>query len=346
MRRQTVTLKDVARAAQVSLSTASEALSGTGRMTETTRRAVLDAAAALDYRPNSVARGLRTGLVQAIGLHHLHAGDRFASHYFREFVTGALEGSQAADYDLTLLSSNPQVPRNRTPRVDGVIIADPIGDDLRAAELLASGLPVVAGEHLPPGLPACPVVAADHADALRRILDHALTQGIGHPAFIGPDANSGWGVLLRTTFLDWCRENGLPAVTRESRFGNADTAEHEAQVGKLLDAEPATDLLVMSSEPIALGALAALRERGRAPRADILLACCGDSPMLSVTTPGITAVDMHPRALGRACAELLIRMIENEVEPPAEPSLLPAGIHWRPSTSRAATRAHDPHPAA
>ncbi|WP_159001435.1 LacI family DNA-binding transcriptional regulator [Streptomyces sp. SBT349] len=341
MRRQTVTLKDVARAAQVSLSTASEALSGTGRMTEATREAVLRAAAALQYRPNAVARGLRTGLVQSIGLHHLHAGDRFASHYFREFVTGALEGSQAGDYDLTLLSSNPQVPRNRVPRVDGVIIADPIGDDLRAAELLASGLPVVAGEHPPPGMPAFPVVAADHEAALRRILDHALAQGITRPAFIGPDANSGWGVLLRGAFLAWCEENGLPGVTRESRFGNLDTAEHEAQVGELLTAEPSVDLLVMSSEPLALGALAALRDRGLVPCADILLACCGDGPMLSVTDPTITGVDMHPRALGRACAELLIRVIENEGETPERRTLLPAEIHWRRST----TRARDGHPA-
>jgi DNA-binding LacI/PurR family transcriptional regulator len=342
MKRQAVTLKDVARAANVSRSTASDALSGTGRMTDATRQAVLDAARRLSYRPNLVARGLRTGAVRSIGLHHLHAGDRFASDYFREFVTGALEGTQAHDYDLTLLSSNPQVPRNLIPRVDGVIIADPIADDLRARQLLEAGLPIVAGEHYPPGVPGSPIVVADHERALREILDHALDQGITHPAFIGPDANSGWGVLLRTTFLAWCQERGLPGSTRQSRFGNTDTDEHEAQVRQLLAAEPATDLLIASSEPIVRGGLAALRHLGRTPGRDVMLACCGDSPTLAITSPAITAIDIHPRALGRECARLLIHMIEHQGQALRPRTVVPAETHWRDSTTRHPTPGRTP----
>ena len=331
MRRQTVTLKDVARAANVSPSTASQALSGTGRMTEATRRAVVRAAQELNYRPNAVAQGLRTGSVRSIGLHHLHAGDRFASDYFREFVTGVLDGTQRADYDLTLLSSNPQVPRNRVPRVDGVIIADPIADDLRARQLLESGLPVVAGEHPPEGMPACPVIAADHATALREILDRAVAHGVRRPAFVGPDANSGWGALLRAEFERWCEAQGLPCATGETRFGDLSVAEHRRATEELLLREPATDLLVLSSEPIVQGALTALAAAGRRVGGDVLLACCGDSPTLAMTAPPTTAVDLHPRALGMACAELLIRLVEHEAEPPVEPRLLPARVRWRAS---------------
>ncbi|MDT0318893.1 LacI family DNA-binding transcriptional regulator [Streptomyces millisiae] len=334
MRRQAVTLKDVARAAKVSPSTASEALSGTGRMTEATREAVIRAARALDYRPNAVARGLRTGILRSIALHHVHAGDRFASDYFREFVTGVLDGTQAQDYDLTLLSSNPAVPRNRVPRVDGVIIADPIADDLRAHELLRSGLPVVAGEHFPPGMPTCPVVAADHGAALREILDHALREGARRPAFVGPDANSGWGVLLRAEFLAWCEEHDLPGITRESRFLNLSVAEHTAMLTELLLGEPEIDLLVVSSEAIALGALDALRALGRAPGADVLLACCGEGRTLSAVTPTVTGVDMRPRELGLRCAQLLIRLIEEDESPAERTTVLPARVRWRESTAR------------
>ncbi|MFI7275107.1 LacI family DNA-binding transcriptional regulator [Streptomyces sp. NPDC049879] len=338
MRRQTVTLKDVARAANVSPSTASEALSGGGRMTAATRESVVRAAQVLNYRPNAVARGLRTGQLKSIAVHHVHSGDRFASDYFRDFVTGVLDGTQADDYDLTLLNSNPQVPRNRVPRVDGVIIADPIADDLRAHELLNSGLPVVAGENLPPGMPACPVVAADHGSALREILDHALARGVRRPALLGPDANSGWGEVLRAEFTAWCAAHGLRGATRRSRFGNPSVPEHEAQVDELLTAEPGTDLLIVSSEPIALGALAALRTHGRSPGTDVLLACCAESRVLSATSPAITGVDMRPRELGRECARLLIRMLgaadvgDGGDAPPAGPVTLPTTIHWRAST--------------
>jgi DNA-binding LacI/PurR family transcriptional regulator len=334
MRRHAVTLEDVARAAKVSRSTASEALSGTGRMTQATRRSVVEAATLLEYRPNAVARSLRTGRMRAIGLHYLNAGDRFASQYFREFTTGVLDVTQQVDYDLTLLSSNPLVPRHVLPRVDGVIIADPIADDLRARELIQSSLPIIAGELYPPGMPRSPSVVADHATALRSILDHARALGAAHPVFIGPGPNSGWGVLLRETFLIWCDEQGLQGVIRESTFGNTDAADHETLAAELLSAEPEADLLIVSSEATAVAALSAMRKKGLRPGADVLLACCADGPMLEVTKPSVTAIDMHPRRLGSECARMLIDHVENEDTEPAQDTMIAADVIFRESTAR------------
>ncbi len=302
-------------------------------MTPATRQSVIDAAQRLQYRPNAAARSLRTGRMRAIGLHYLNTGDRFASPYFREFTTGALDVTQQVDYDLTLLSSNPMVPRHALPRVDGVIIADPIADDLRAHELIRSPLPIVAGEHYPPGMTGSPGVVADHATALRRILDHALAHGAAHPALIAPGTNSGWGVLLRETFLTWCAEHGMPSATRESRFGDTDAMAHEARVAELLAAEPEVDLLVVPSETAAVAAFSAMRERGLRPGTDVLVACCADGPMLEVTEPSVTAIDMHPRTLGRECARMLIDFVENADSPPPD-KVIPADVVFRASTSR------------
>ncbi|HLU55623.1 MAG TPA: LacI family DNA-binding transcriptional regulator [Pseudonocardia sp.] len=326
-----MTLQDVAKAAKVSRSTASEALAGTGRMTAATRQSVVEAAQRLGYRPNAVARSLRTGRMRAIGLHYLSSGDRFASPYFREFTTGVLDVTQPEDYDLTLLSSNPEVPRQALPRVDGVIIADPIADDLRAHALIGSALPIVAGELYPPGMPSSPVVSADHATALRAILDHAHGHGATRPALIAPGPNSGWGVLLRRTFEEWCAERGLPGTTRESRFGDTDPVAHTRLAAALFAAEPDTDLLVVSSEVAAIAALGVVRDRGRHPGVDVLLACCADGPRLDVTEPSITAIDMRPRTLGRECARMLIDLLEGRGAP-QEDKLVPAEVVFRAST--------------
>ena len=208
MKSKQVTLADVARAAGVSPSTASEALAGRGRVAQATRAAIREAALALGYRPNGLARGLRTGRTFSIGLHQLAGADRFAAQYTREFAAGAIEAVHRADYDLTLLATDTGQPRARQPQVDGIIIADPIANDIRARDLLESGIPVIAGEYYPLGMPSSPVIAVDHATAVRGLLDHAYERGARRPLLVGPDGNSGWGTVLGQ-MVDYIKAGGV-----------------------------------------------------------------------------------------------------------------------------------------
>ena len=112
------TLADVARAAGVSTTTASDALRGHGRVSEPTRRTVLDAARRLDYAPNRNARGLRTSVTGTIGLHVPEFPTN--AEYYMSFVFGVAEQAAHAGLDVTLLSSG------RLPRVDGLVLCDPV----------------------------------------------------------------------------------------------------------------------------------------------------------------------------------------------------------------------------
>lgn len=331
MRHRPVTLDDVARTAGVSRSTASEALSGRGRMTTRTRQAVRDAAGRLGYLPNRLARGLRTGRTHAIGLHHLHAADNFESQYFREFVAGVMDVTRVHDYDLSLLSSDPTRPRATHPQVDGIIIADPIADDLRAAELLGSGIPVIAGERYPPGMPTSPVVGIRHETALREILDHAYAQGARRPMLIGPDENSGWGVVLHRAFQAWCTERGLSGAHLGITFVTGFRDEQRRILDDSLAGKPAVDLVVVPGEHVAMAALATIRARSLAAGRDVLLATCADARLLHVSDPPVTAIDLRPRCLGAACAGALIAMLDEQVPPP-DLRLLPARAMLRAST--------------
>jgi DNA-binding LacI/PurR family transcriptional regulator len=324
-----VTLADVARAAGVSTSTASEALTGRGRVSPATRAAIRETALALGYRPNGLARSLRTGRTLSIGLHQLAGSDRFAAQYTREFAAGAIEVVHQADYDLTMLATDTALPRARLPHVDGIIIADPIANDVRARELLESGIPVVAGEYYPPGMPSSPVVAVDHATVMRALLDHAYERGARRPLLVGPDENSGWGTMLHAVYSAWCAERGLAAAYQAIDFLAGFAADGTTR--DALASRPDADLLLVPGEGLTIAALDALRERGLAPGRDVLVASCSDATVLAHTSPPVTAIDLSPRDLGAACAAALIAHLA-EGAPLVPLTLLPGILIMRAST--------------
>ncbi|WP_432549045.1 LacI family DNA-binding transcriptional regulator [Kineococcus arenarius] len=124
----------------MSVATASQALAGVGRMTEATRQRVQQAAEDLGYLANALARGLRTGRTQALGVHHRSAARSLAPSCFRDFLAGAIEAAHRHDHDIIVLPSDTNRPRTTAPHVDGVV--DPIADDLRVRELMELPVPV------------------------------------------------------------------------------------------------------------------------------------------------------------------------------------------------------------
>ena len=303
-RQRPVTLAEVAARAGVSRSTASEALGGRGRMADRTREAVRAAAKELGYRPNALARGLRTGKTFSIGLHQLAGADTFAQQYVREFIAGAIAVAREHDYDLTVLSTHPDKPRPAQAYVDGIIIADPIADDIRARELLETGIPLVAGEVYPEGMPTSPVVGVDHPTVFRELLDHLWESGARRPLLVGADEKSGWGHLLREVYAAWCGERGIPAADEQVSFLSAFERSREDRLDEVVGRD--FDALIVSSELTAMHAIEVLRAAGREPGVDVLLASCCDADVLTLTSPSVTAIDLGPRVVGATCARVLL----------------------------------------
>ncbi|SKC81282.1 LacI family DNA-binding transcriptional regulator [Krasilnikoviella flava] len=331
-----VTLKQVAAAAGVSVATASHALAGRGRMTDTTRARVQETADELGYVANSLARGLRTGRAQAIGIHHQSSAAALATPYFRDFLAGAIETAHRHDLDVVVLSSDASQPRATTPRVDGVVVVDPIGDDLRARELMEMPVPVVAGEHVPPQMSQCAVVAADHETAVRAVLDAAAAHGARRPLLAAPDAHSGWGILLRDIVARWCAEQGTTPVLVGTTFGDRSVARHRTLLEPVLAAHPDVDLVLGASSFVVRGAMEALRAAGRVPGSDVLVAACADETALAAEDPPVTAVELPAHALGVACVERLVALVEGDEDPVIAARTVrtvPAPVHLRASTA-------------
>ncbi len=294
------------------MGTASDALSGRGRITGETRQKVADVAAELGYVANALASGLRTGRTRTIGLHRQSPTEQLDKPYFRQFLAGVLEVGQRHDYDVSILSANADMPRSTAARVDGVIVVDPLSDDLRARELMLSALPVVAGEHLPPGLPECEVVAVDHRRALSELLAPEAARGVTRPLLVAPDEHSGWGNLLRDVFDAWAADLGAAPAHGYVRFGGWDDKEGFREVLQpMLQADEEADFVLVSSPYGVLAGLEFLAEHS--PTRAVRFASAGpDVGGLLDHVPEVGFVDLPARALGAACAERLIELLEAE----------------------------------
>nr|WP_240647064.1 LacI family DNA-binding transcriptional regulator [Streptomyces globisporus] len=185
MTSRTVTLLDVARAAGVSKSTASDALQGSGRVAEATRDRVRAVADELGYRPNSAARRLRRASTGAVGLHLPATATRL--DYYMNLAFGAVERAQEDGLDMVLLAPSGAAGGRIASRVDGLLVIDPEAGDSAVPGLLDAGVPVVTGErYLGPAAAPSAAVVCDNAASLTALLDHVTERGARRPAVLAP----------------------------------------------------------------------------------------------------------------------------------------------------------------
>lgn len=312
------TLRDLARLAGVSTTTASDAAAGTGRMSEETRSRVVRIAAEIGYVGNTAARRLRRAETGVIGLYL--QPDATDLDYFKVLVMSAFHAAGRAGYDLILIGPRDLTDRSLPGRVDGVIISDPFhGGDPDMVRLFSSGLPIVTIEEPDPALPApVGVVAADHKQAVRAMLDAFWRGGSLRPAYLMTESTwrSQWALELTQAYEEWCGAHALEPIIEEIGMG-AGIEEIDSTVSAMLDAHPDIDALFCARDGLAARVAGLVAERGRRVGHDFALATGDDVPMLPYFVPPIAAIDLDPSGYAEQAIELLVRVLTGRADPGA-----------------------------
>jgi LacI family transcriptional regulator len=340
-----ISLKDVAARAGVSFQTASKVLNGrTDVVSAATRDRILRVAQELGYVPNALARGLVRQTSLTVGI----VADDFSDFALSQFVVAAQRTLETAGHTALIASTSPDADarlalrRLREHRVDGILLIAPsMEDDKHAGEQLRAPLPAVSLNHVPGG--GVPTVGSDHARTGALAAGHLLS--LGHRSLgtvIGP-ARRRVVVSRLAGFRSALRAAGvtLPAarVVATSDW-TAESAHAAAHL--LLDAEPDVTALFVHSDLMALGVLAALRERGVRVPADCSVVACDDLPIAAFAVPPLTTVRVPFQETGAHAAELLLALIRGEEVPPRR--LLPVRLVHRDSTAPPpADPPHVPH---
>ena len=310
------TLRDVAAAARVHPATASRALNPGTRLlvSEETARRVTEAAERLGYRPNPVARSLRTRRSHTIGVlipdlnnplfPPIVRGleDRLAEHGYV-----ALIGNTDAD----LARERMIFDQMRARHVDGFVLATATLHSPILAEAAAADLPVVLMNRIAQGYPFSSV-AVDNEQGVRAAVTHLTSLGhtrIGHIA--GPQEIS-TGVSRLRGFFEGMRAHGLPAEDSQIVYASAYTIEEGLRCGReLLEANRDITAVVAANDMLAVGCYGALDELGLRCPDDVSVIGFNDMPFIDRLRPPLSTVRFPHYQLGTEAAKLLLERIES-----------------------------------
>lgn len=339
-RGDSVTIRDVAREADVSIATVSRVLRDSDVVAATTRDRVLQVVDRLAFTPSRAARSLAERRHAANGI----AFPDLSGPYFAEVVLGYEEVAAGLGRSVLILSTHgrdaaPEMVRSLATRVDGLVVLGRTVTDEVVAEICRRGTPVVLLARPVPhdvsDVPPIDVVASDNRDSARELVTHLVADGHRRIAFAGrpeasPDVTVRWETVRGATVAA-----GVPAAQLvDAGFGEDDGA---ALVGGLLarrDGDGLPDVLMCANDELALGALEALRAAGLAVPGDI--AVTGWDDVMAARYAGLTTVRQPMRSLGEIAARLLDRRISDPARP-AVHTVLPTDLVVRRSCHAPAT---------
>ena len=310
-----VTIKDVARSCGLSISTVSKVFNGYPDISEATRRQVMDAAHAIGYRPNALARALKTNRSYNLGVLFVDENISGLMHPFFAAVLNAFKSeAESGGYDITFINHNigtmemTYLEHCRYRNVDGVCLAcvDFYSDEV--AELTGSDIPCVTIDHEFRGQPC---VMSDNNSGIRMLVERAAAMGHRRIAYIHGQRNSAVTESRIQSFRDTMRDLGLDVPEGYVIPGRYDDAEGiRANMAALLDRRDRPSCVLLPDDASYFGALDVIRERGLRVPGDISVAGYDGIPSAQSVHPRLSTVRQNSDAMGREAARRLIGRIE------------------------------------
>jgi DNA-binding LacI/PurR family transcriptional regulator len=322
---ETLTIKNVARLAGVSTATITRVLQGDTHVSPSTRSKVQEVLNRTGYEANAIARSLRAGKTDVIGLLvPFHPWTHEGS--LMRFVYSVADAARARGWNVMLLTAadgKSELKRVvRSNMVDGLILMEIGLHDERVSLVAALDSPAVLI-----GVPEDPLglscVDLDFDQAGQLCVEHLVGLGHRHLGFIGPPQgvyDGGVGFALRTERAVASRlaDLGLPFVGVAAEPNREGARE---AVRSLLAEAPDLTGLVVNNEGVLETVADVLRELGKDVPRDMSIAAIAREDIARKSAPPVTCVGVPADELGRRAVELLAVSSQSR-----KPLLLPATL--------------------
>lgn len=330
-RSPSVTIKDVARQAGVSVASVSRALNGHDSVTAETRERIEAIARELRYRPHAAARSLITRRTDTIGavLPDLYG------EFFSELIRGMDLAARRSNLHLLVSSSHGSAEetglalRTLQGRVDGLLVMSPHADAPLLADNLPDLVPTVLMNTRVSG-DSYPALSIDNYAGAYAMVKHLAARGFRRIALIaGPEQN--FDAQERRRGYAQALADLLPASAERVFAGDFTETAGYAAGQAIAAAAQRPEAIFAANDSMALGCLSALAEAGVRVPQDIALVGFDDIPMARYASPPLTTVRVRIAELGERAMARLIALIEQPEHADTRSEVLAAELVVRQS---------------
>jgi LacI family transcriptional regulator len=311
--RATVTIRDVAEAAGVSISTVSRVLNDKDDVAPATHQKVQNIIAELGYTSSLAARGLRSRRMNVLGLVMPDVGNPFAI----QVMKGVSRAIAELDYDLIVYTGGEfqrETSADRERRfvsllgggiTDGIIVVTPSTTNFPTPSPVVVVDPNVEDHD-------CPAVTATNRDGALAAMEYLISLGHRRIGFIGGRSDLQSAVRRLQGYKDGLARAGIPLNADLIQTGDFSSKTGFACAQRLLNLSDPPTAIFASNDQSATGAIKAIYEAGLGVPDDISVVGFDNVPEVAYTHPGLTTVDQCVEKMGYIATEVLISLVEGD----------------------------------
>ena len=312
-----VTIKDLAKKLNISVSTVSRALRNATDINPETKLAVLALAKELNYEPNVMAQGLVKRKTKIIGI----IVPVIHSNFFSEALSGMTEIASEYDFHLMFCQSNEDpiqeikcIKKLVACHVDGLLISvsKDTNDAAELEKVKKMGIPIVMFDRTLSDFPCNKVVVNEYEGAYQAV-EHLIKKGCKRIAHIAGPVNTSVSANRMKGYVDALTAHKMPVQKKLIYRCNCFEQDALDAIKKIVRLNPLPDGIFFINDLSAITAMRYLQKKGIDIPGNIKIAGFNDDPVSSMVYPSLTTV-MQP---GYEIGKLAIRMLVDEITSPA-----------------------------
>jgi LacI family transcriptional regulator len=317
------TIKDVAKHARVSITSASYALNNTGTISAATRKRILAAAEELNYHPNAFARNLKNRKTHTIGVFIT----RFGGSFYEEILEGIHEAVLKTDYELIVCPDSGPKRKILTHRqVDGAIVFDTRVKSDIILRLASRSFPIVVLDRYLEAECLFPLLL-ENQQGTKEVFYHLYDQGARKISFVSGASDSFDNMERKKAFLHEAGKNDIAVKCYDGNF--TEQSGYEA-ARIIIESNELPEAVFCANDQMAIGFLKAMKEHHLKAPDDIAIVGFDDIPIAKYMQPALSTVSASRFFWGESAATQLIDFLEKEN--PFQPHRIPTKLIPRESS--------------
>lgn len=315
MEKHNVTIKDLARKLNISVSTVSRALRNVTDINPETKKQVLRLAQELNYEPNLMAQSLVRKRTRIIGV----IVPAINSHYFSQALSGMTDAANEHNYYVMFCQSNETLVQEVSnmkklvaSNVDGLLvsISKETRDPAEFEKIREKGLPIVMFDRILPEFD-CNKVIVDEYEGAFKAVEHLINRGCRRIAHIAGPSGLSVSENRLNGYLDALKKHRLQVDKRLIFRSEAFEDDALPLIRKIARLKPLPDAIFAINDKTAVMALKYLQARQISVPGDIRVAGFNDDPISEVVEPSLTTVMQPGYEVGKLAMGILIDEISN-----------------------------------